>query len=263
VLGTELLSLAWGRDSKEAFLDHKETLLYIMERFGLIASPPLEHGDLRNDRSDIYFVPAMLEEPDPSWLNPIIQLPDTKVSSSICIVFKICVPFTVLDKILAICVQKFEPFSIPEHDCSNWLQRGFACFKLSPQLNMILCCNDSVVKATLLKLCSSPEFDEGAGYNVRCMLEETITTVLELSHQRHLEYDYFLHSDYKLSAGEQRVKVDDLLRFTAIPCWSSDGKKKVLIKKVDYDVWFQKPVSEIMSWSITKTYAFTKIKIIW
>jgi len=242
LLEPELIKLAWGEDPKNIFLNHRDLLLDIMEKFGLIASPPSESQQKESQHSKLYYVPAMFEDPNPSWLEPTVKEKDTRLSCSVCFVFNSTVPFTIMDKVLAFCIQKFEPFDIPTHDCSKCLQRCITCFKVKNSLNMIFSYSESVAKATLLKCGSTVEFKQGDGYEVLCTLKYVLGAAFEMCSQQHFQFEYFLHSDYLITVDERRVPIGEINKTAEdLYCWNRYGKQR--ITKTDYAIWFKEPVS--------------------
>ncbi|XP_069102118.1 LOW QUALITY PROTEIN: uncharacterized protein [Argopecten irradians] len=252
VLPMDFLKQLW---KEERFHTNEEELRIAMETLSLLAQPiPINQADEKN----YYIVPSILPNADPERIGKILKDPTRIVTVTLCLKFKRSfIPQAVWDKMIASCVHRFQRLDERGHDGLNFIQRGFACLKVNSRWNMILNCKDNSMKITLftksgfapnivrkntLTKDAGESTSTGAGVQLLSILEFLLQRILELNHQSHLEYQYYLHNDYRFAADDQMVMVDELRRTPRMQ--SLDSKRYPWIKKEDIGVWFVQPGME-------------------
>ncbi|XP_069103247.1 uncharacterized protein [Argopecten irradians] len=248
VLPMDFLKKLWKEDR---FHKNEKELRIVMETLSLLAQPiPKDH----TDEANYYIVPSILPNTNPKLIEHIVQDPTRVVTVTLCLKFKKqFIPQAVWDKMIASCVHRFQRLNEPGHDGLNFIQRGFACLKVTSLWNTILNCKDNSMKITLFtksksatanaagKSTEKNDHDKftGVGVQLLSILEFLLHRILELNHQSHLEYQYYLHNDYRVAADDQMVLVDELRRTACVHSLDSIGYP--WLNKEDIWVWFVQP----------------------
>ncbi|XP_069109469.1 uncharacterized protein [Argopecten irradians] len=234
VLPVELLLQLWEDD---AFRGKRELLIIVMETLNLLAKPVSEDSDTE---VDYYIVPCMLSTAKPDVIQPILNESVTTVT--ICLQFNNpFIPQAVWDKMIASCVHRFQPINEPECDGLKFIQRGFACLAVDSVLNVIINTKDNAMKVMLFKKAKEyiPEEHVGAGVSVLRILEFLLKRILETNQQKHLQYQFYLHNDYRFASSDKMVQVDDLQKHSSFQCFGLKGKQ--WINKDQICTWFKHP----------------------
>ncbi|XP_033749646.1 uncharacterized protein LOC117334247 [Pecten maximus] len=237
VLTLDLIQQIWELNDDKSFLANKKTLYNIMETLGLLANPLL---DISNEVVDYFIVPSMLRPADQEIIRPVLDDPETIVTVTLCLKFdNPFIPLAVWDKMIAACLHRFQRLNERGHDGSKFIQRGFVCLAVDFLWNVIVNCQENVMKITMFKKDTDQSVPTGAGVNLRSILEFHLNRILELNHQSHLKYQFYLHNDYRFSADDKMVKVDDLRQTSRLQCHSSDNSRWLEIE--DIHIWFKHP----------------------
>ncbi|XP_069102299.1 uncharacterized protein [Argopecten irradians] len=239
VLRLELLLELWA---DEIFFEKREILFIVMETLNLIAKPVLEDPDAD---VDYYIVPSMLRNADLEVIQPILDAPDTITTVTLCLKFnKPFIPQAVWDKMIASCIHRFGSLHLPAHEELTFIWRGFACLAVDSVWNVIIHCKDNAMKVTMFKNAKedTPQERVGAGVSVLCILEFLLKRILESNHQKHLDYQFYFHKDYRITSSDKMVKKDDLQKNTSAKCHGLKGEQ--WIDRDEIYTWFKHPNSE-------------------
>ncbi|OWF52807.1 serine/threonine-protein kinase pats1 [Mizuhopecten yessoensis] len=235
ILTVDFIRELWGRYKNSGFLEEEETLYIALETLGLLSKP------LSVDSEVNYFVvPSILRTADPEIIQSVLDDPDTVITVALCLKFdNPFIPQAVWDKMIAACVHRFQRLEEPGLDGSTFIKRGFACLAVDCLWNMIINCCKNVMKVTMFKKDTDKSVPAGAGINLRIILELLLERILKLNHQSHLRYHFYLHNDYRFTADEKMVNVNDLGETPRLQCYSSHGCK--WMEREDLFIWFREP----------------------
>ncbi|XP_033749647.1 uncharacterized protein LOC117334249 [Pecten maximus] len=237
VLTLDFIRQLWEQNDDKSFLENMKTLLNIMETLGLVANPL---QDTSNDEVDYFIVPSMLRTANPEIIRPLLDDPQTVATVTLCLKFdNPFIPQALWDKMVAACIHRFQRLNERGHDGSKLIQRGFVCLALDFLWNLIVNCRENVMKVTIFKKDTDQSVSTGAGVSIRSILEFHLNKILELNHQSHLKYQFYLHNDYSFSAEDKMVKVDDLRQTSRLQCHSSYEIR--WLGREDIHVWFKRP----------------------
>ncbi|XP_033738789.1 uncharacterized protein LOC117326235 [Pecten maximus] len=230
----------WGRHKDSDFLSKETMLCDVMESLGLLAKPFLDNSNDSNDKVEYFIVPSMLQTADPGIIQEVLDVPDTVTTVTLCLKFNNpFIPQAVWDKMIATCIHRFSRLNERGHDGSRFIQRGFVCLAVDVLWNMIVNCSENVMKITMFKNNTDKSVPTGTGVTLLSILEFHVKRILELNHQSHLKYQLYLHNDYRFTADDKMVKVDDLRRVSSLKCYSSNGSR--WLGKEDLHIWFKCP----------------------
>ncbi|XP_021347154.1 uncharacterized protein LOC110446362 [Mizuhopecten yessoensis] len=235
ILTLDFIRELWGRYKEFRFLEEEETLYIALETLGLLSKP------LSVDSEVNYFVvPSILQTADPEIIRQVIDDPDTVTTVALCLKFdNPFIPQAVWDKMIAACIHRFHRLEEPGQDGSIFIQRGFACLSVDFLWNMIINCCKNGMKIIMFKRDTGHSVPSGTGINLLNILEFLLQRILELNHQSHLRYQFYLHNDYRFTANEKMVKVDNLRQTRRLQCYGSNGTG--WIDSDDLYIWFRNP----------------------
>ncbi|XP_033763247.1 uncharacterized protein LOC117344563 isoform X2 [Pecten maximus] len=231
----DLIQKLWERHKDSSFLSNFETLYSVMETLGLLANPLSD-----NEKVEYFIVPSMLRTADPNIIQPILNHADTVTTVTLCLKFdNPFIPQAVWDKMIAACIHKFRPLNEHGHDGSNFIQRSFVCLSVDSLWNMIINCSENIMKITMFKKDTDKSVPTGAGVKLLGDLQFHLKRILELNHQSHLKYQFYLHNDYRFTAKDKMVKADDLIQTPRLQCHSLNETQ--WIEREHYHIWFKCP----------------------
>ncbi|XP_021348531.1 uncharacterized protein LOC110447279 [Mizuhopecten yessoensis] len=234
VLPVEFIRKLWGRHEEFRFLEEEDTLYIALETLGLLSKP------LSVDAEVNYFiVPSILQTADPELIRPVLDDPDTVTTVALCLKFdNPFIPQAVWDKMIAACIHRFQRLEELGLDGSKFIQRGFACLQVNSLWKMIILCKNNAMKMVMFTRSRDQEvLLHGTGISLRKIMQGILMRILELNNQSHLEYQFYLHNDYRFTPGERMVRIEDLHQRESVECYSSDGSG--WIHKNDLYVWFE------------------------
>ncbi|XP_021347153.1 uncharacterized protein LOC110446360 isoform X2 [Mizuhopecten yessoensis] len=232
VLPVTFIRQLWGRHEEFRFLEKAKYLYIALETLGLLSKP------LSVDAEVNYFiVPSILQNADPKIICPVLDDPDTVKTVTLCLKFdNPFIPQAVWDKMIAACIHRFQRLEEPDLDGSKFIQRGFACLSVDCLWNMIInCCKDSM-KVTMFKKDTDHSVPTGTGINLLNILKFLLQRILELNHQSHLGYRFYLHNDFRFAADDKMAKVEDLQQVQRLQCYGSNESR--WIDRNDLYIWF-------------------------
>ncbi|XP_033746148.1 uncharacterized protein LOC117331516 [Pecten maximus] len=236
-LPVEVMESLFEKETDQQFIEKFQFICIVMETLGLISSPLLDS----EEELEIYIVPCMLRAAIPSRIQPILDKPSTVKTPVLCVKFdKDFIPQAIWDKIIAKCIHRFKPMEEDGYDQTDFIQRGFVCLAVDSLWKVVLNCHKNAMIVILFTR-SKSQIPSGKGVKFREFLDFLLQTVLEMNHQGHFRYSYYLHNDYEFSKNEQMVKAEDLSELDGIFC--RGGKGESCLSKKDYDIWFQ-PITE-------------------
>ncbi|OWF52418.1 uncharacterized protein LOC110447801 [Mizuhopecten yessoensis] len=250
-LSFAFLKALWSKDPSCGFLEKYEILCCVMECLGLISKPLPE--DLKKDVT-FYLVPCMLQTSDPNAILPVLSDQNIVMTPVLCIEFdNPFIPQAIWDKTIAACMVRFQPLNEPGYDGSQFLQCGFVCLSVDHKWNMILNCHDNVMKVIMFTTEKEKGLvrKAGAGVQLQKVLDYLLNRILQMNQQSHLGFDYFLHTDFRFTQDERRVRANDLMLEPSMKCYDSDGTK--WLERKDYEVWFEEPDVEHSISDLDKT----------
>ncbi|XP_060073991.1 uncharacterized protein LOC132553736 [Ylistrum balloti] len=245
------LKVLLSKDPSGGFLEKYEMLCTVMEVLGLISKPLPE--DLKKDVT-FYLVPGMLQKPDTNVVLTILSDPGVTMTPVLCIVFdNPFIPQAIWDKTIAACIVRFQPMNEPGYDGSKFIQRGLVCLSVDHRWNMIINCQGHVMKVVMFttERAKGETRMIGVGIQLQKILDYLLNRILQMNQQSHLGYDYFLHTDFRFSLEEKRVRVDDLRTESSMKCYSSNGTQ--WLERKHFSVWFDEPDVEQDCPDIDKT----------
>ncbi|XP_069112175.1 uncharacterized protein [Argopecten irradians] len=227
----------WGLHEGSDFLSDEKRIFRAMETLGLLAKPL---SDEPNEDIDYYIVPSMLQPAKPEIVRSLLEDPETIITVTLCLKFdNPFIPQAVWDKMIATCIHRFQGLQEYGHDGTDFFQRGFVCLSVDFQWNMIINCSKNVMKVTMFKKDKDPPVPTGAGVNLLGILQFHLNRILELNHQSHLRYQFYLHNDYRFTDNDKMVRVDDLRKTRCLKCHSSNDSR--WIERQEIFVWFKRP----------------------
>ncbi|XP_021360787.1 uncharacterized protein LOC110455149 isoform X2 [Mizuhopecten yessoensis] len=227
-------------DEENHFPDHEEVLVYYMERLALITRPLTREGQATDD---VFVVPCILPAADPETLRHIIESPGTTKTSTLSFLFRnVFVSSPVYDKLLASCIYCFEAAKLAgETQC---LQRGFGCFQLNPRWDMVIHCEDCIIKVTLFSANKISKVKPGEGFYVKNVIATMLNNVLITNQQQHLvdTFELCLDKSYFVLPAEEPVPENVVSQSSEpIVCPGPAGTQTV--SQDDRNVWFVDPSS--------------------
>ncbi|XP_069103260.1 uncharacterized protein [Argopecten irradians] len=235
VLPMDFARQLWG---EERFRQNFETLCIVMESLSLLAKP------IKNDPNtevDYFIVPCMLPTASQEFTLPFLKNAATTVV--LCLEFNTpFIPRAIWDKLITSCIHRFEKIQEPEYNALEFIHRELACLKVNAAWNMIIHCKDNAVKVMMFTL-DNKRATAGVGVSLCSILENLLQRILKQNHQGHLEYQFYLHNDYRFTAKDKMVKVDDLKTFERLECFGNNGR--TMIKNDDIYVWFKDPTGKV------------------
>ncbi|XP_021347138.1 uncharacterized protein LOC110446349 [Mizuhopecten yessoensis] len=235
ILPVNFMRQLWGQDKKFGFLEKEDRLCIALETLGLL-SKPLSVGT----EVDYFIVPSILQTADPEIIGPVLDKPDTVTTATLCLRFdNPFIPQAVWDKMIASCIHRFQRLEQPGLDGLKFIRRGIVCLSVDCLWNMIINCSDNAMKVTLFKENTDRSIPTGTGIPLLHVLEFLLKRILELNHQSHLGYQFYLHNDYRFSTDDKLVKLDDLLDTPRLICYGLKGPG--WIDRDDLYVWFKDP----------------------
>ncbi|OWF46832.1 uncharacterized protein LOC110455160 isoform X2 [Mizuhopecten yessoensis] len=235
-----LIKLLWGKEKEDGFLQHEPVLIAYMVRLGLL-TPPLSEGGI--DIDEVFFVPSILPEAEPEKIQHLIENTYTQRSATLCFVFiNVFVSSPVYDKVMAFCIHNFGKADLTFMEQGYCLQRGLGCFRLNRRRNMVLHCQDSIIKLTMFSSTSDDALEAGEGFHLKNVLTAMLKTVLVTNQQGHLvkEFDLFLDKSYRVTNDGKYVRESDLAQSSEPLDCSGPANSKTVCKS-DWDVWFVDP----------------------
>ncbi|XP_021358138.1 uncharacterized protein LOC110453508 [Mizuhopecten yessoensis] len=235
VLSHDFIRQLWDRPAKYRFLDEEDRLYIIMETLGLLTKPISVDAEV-----DYFIVPSILQPADPEVISPVLADPDTVTTVTLCVKFdNPFIPQAVWDKMIASCIHRFQRLKELGDDGLKFIRRGFACLSVDFLWKMIINCSDNAMKVTMFKTDTDHSVPTGTGIKLLSILTFLLQRILKLNHQSHLAYQIYLHNDFRFTAAEQMVKVDDLRQTAHLRCYGL--KRREWIDKNDLYIWFKNP----------------------
>jgi len=203
-----------------------------------------------------YIVPCKLPKPDPESIKEVIVRGNATTSSTLCFVFKNqFIQVSILDKFIAACIQRFEPFVHKKYEDLKFIQRGSICIKISCRWNLILCCRDNVIKMTLFNLIQPSRIESGTGYYIRYVMKEMLVRTLEITHQTHLQFDTYFHPNFDINSTARYATAEEIKTLQddeELSCTCADEIRHFFTRK-DYDVWFCMPTEMQVLYCFNRT----------
>ncbi|XP_060073572.1 uncharacterized protein LOC132553354 [Ylistrum balloti] len=199
------LLLKQGNEN-DKFSAHEDVLVFYMERLELLTRPLTKDGQTVED---VFLVPCILPNAEPEKLRHIIENPKATKSSTLSFVFRDAfVSSPIYDKLLASCIHSFQVAEIQGMDPSYCLQRGFGCFRLNPRWNMIIHCDDNIVKVTLFTE-KETTVNPGEGFHAKNVLASLLNNAFITNQLQHLvdSFEYCLDSSYYVIPGKLPLTV--------------------------------------------------------
>ncbi|XP_021369742.1 uncharacterized protein LOC110460871 [Mizuhopecten yessoensis] len=235
VLSHEFIRQLWERPVEYRFLDEEERLYSIMETLGLLTKPISVDAEV-----DYFIVPSILQTADPEVISPVLADPYTVTTVTLCVKFdNPFIPQAVWDKMIASCIHRFQRLKEFGDDGLMFIRRGFVCLSVDYLWNMIINCRDNAMKVTMFKTDTDHSVRTGTGIDLLSILQFLLQRILKLNHQSHLEYQFYLHNDFRFTAAEQMVNVNDLRQTAPLRCYGSKGHE--WIDRNDLYIWFKNP----------------------
>ncbi|XP_033763876.1 uncharacterized protein LOC117345046 isoform X2 [Pecten maximus] len=242
-LPKEVLKILWGKHPEHKFLDHFHVLVAAMERLGLLVKPLPKDKD---EQVNNYVVPSMLKTAGDAEIEIAEQIlfkSTTVKSCTLCVQFKKrFIPQAIWDKFIAACIQRFQPFVIPDKPCFRYCHRGFVALAIDRLWNIMIHCSGNVMKLTLFKINGDSAVAPGRGNAIRLVLVDVLQQILIMNQQGHLKFDYYLHSHPIVRPSDEAVEADRLLQTSPLDCLQTDHgvgvQKTEPIHRQHYDVWF-------------------------
>ncbi|OWF37762.1 uncharacterized protein LOC110467072 [Mizuhopecten yessoensis] len=221
------------KETGQQFIEKFKFICIVMETLGLISSPLLD----TNEELEEYIVPCMMKEAVPSRIQTILDKPFTIKTPVLCIKFdNDFIPQAIWDKTIAKCLHRFRPMTEPGYEQSELIQRGFVCLSENNLWKVVLNCHKNAMKVLLFAR-SGSRIPSGKGVEFRKFLDFWLPRVLEMNHQGHFRYNYYLHNDYQFSKNEIMVKAEDLAELDQLPCQGGNGES--FLSQKDYGIWFE------------------------
>ncbi|XP_021376904.1 uncharacterized protein LOC110465427 isoform X2 [Mizuhopecten yessoensis] len=254
----DLLRLETGK----AFMPHKQILLALMEKFGLIVRILISETNTTIAQfSETYSIPSKLMELQN--IDDVIKdvndlkLKNLAVSKTLCLIFRdIFVPEELFHRVFATIMKTYRAASLSERHVEDKLERnppttkhttclyrGFGCFEVNDLCRMIVSMHweRSTIAVTLFSP-SELKLPPNSGQLVRSTLERILQETLQMSSQQHLQYTNNLHCNFHLSPYDTPVELFSVIHAEGgMSCKGEECRGKHRLEK-----------SDLLFWGITK-----------